>query len=670
MEQFLRVTPVVGLPQFNGWSHVWELVLDPQTTCVFCLSVSGDNASNIGRDITASIEQLPPRSAQGLYQTLADCIQLTHDQHGQLSISGGIFRNKRSIFATYQSAIILKRGAKVGRIIQSDTELQLIEGRFDIDDVFVFSTDAARQFMPQIELSFQRGFDSDGVITAIVPALHSLDDSSSSALAFVAVVEEDKLLEPEAPPAMEIDFQTTSDEAQPVVAIQQEPEEQLTTPALQADEEPLTPLTDQSHGNLEKLLLGEKLSKAGTMLSDFGAKVMIGSKKVGNVARTVTRSFSSNTYLDEVAAKKARTWLIIIVSAIALISIVALVLWHNSKKTEAQALEAAAPYRSQLSSIVASAATDPIPARETAGVLIETIKSAQSKADASGEKRTAKELAEVLVEAQSAYQEISGKEEVSELPVFYDLRLVTSDFIALLATSAGDNALFIDTEKKQTIGLNLQTKAVFESDLSSLAPIKSLAPFQDTQTVLLADGLYSLDLVDGAQAVKLKEEGDSNRDATLIASFGSYVYVFNPDKRNIYRYIKQEDGYSDPVGWLVDPLGVPFESVVSWAIDGDIWMGTQGGQILRFASGKSQDFVVTGLSDSFTSALYVVTREDLNNIYVLEPARSRLVVLSKEGQFIREIKNSSLGAATQALISADGSTAYVVSGSTVFSVEL
>ncbi|MDQ5951143.1 MAG: hypothetical protein QG639_420, partial [Patescibacteria group bacterium] len=234
MEQVLRVTPVVGLPQFNGWSHVWELSLDPQTKCVICIGIAGDNAGNIGRDITENIAQMPPRSAQGLYQTIEDCIKLATDQQGKLSIAGGIFKNKRSIFATFNSTILLKRGPKVGRIIQSESEPQIIEGKFDTDDVFVFSTDAARQFLSQVELSFQRGYDSDGVITGIVPALHSIEDSSTCALAFILVTEEDENQPMYVPPAMEIDIQTTSDEESPLLSVEQEPEPDF-SPDLGAD---------------------------------------------------------------------------------------------------------------------------------------------------------------------------------------------------------------------------------------------------------------------------------------------------------------------------------------------------------------------------------------------------------------------------------------------------
>lgn len=668
MEQVLRVTPVVGLPQFNGWSHVWELALDPQTKCVICLSIVGDNAGNIGRDVTEAIAQLPPRSAQGLYQIFEDCIQLTTDQRGELSIAGGIFRNKRSIFATYKSSIILKRDSKVGRIIQSDSELQVIEGRFDTDDVFVFSTDTARQFLSQIELSFQRGYDSDGVITAIVPALHSLEDSSTSALAFIAITEQDTSEPVYVPPAMEIDFQTTTNTETPVLSV--EHEQAVATDTLESSSGITIGSSEELVGQPDKPSSATSVAKVTKNMAKLGRKTIEISKKLGTNLINFKRLFSSKTYVGLPSSKKVTRWLIVIVGVVIIVGVVVWIVRSRMQQAEAVALETAAPFRSQLSEVVSAAESDPIPARETVAALIESIKNAQSEAEVEGEKRTVQELAAVFSEAQAVYQEISGRDEVSELPLFYDLRLVTSDFISSLATSSDNLSVFIDDEKKEALILNLQTKQVFKLDLSSLAPIRSIGAFQTSQIVVLANGVYTLDLKEGATPVVVKEEGDSNREGTLTASFGSFVYVFNPDKRNIYRYVQEGDTYSDPVGWLLDPLGVPFESVVSWAIDGDIWIGTEGGQVLRFASGKTTDFTIAGLPESFVSSIQVVTRENLENVYILEPAQNRLVVLTKEGQFLREIKSSSLGAATSLLIDQTGSKAFAVSGSSVFEVDV
>jgi hypothetical protein len=52
--------------------------------------------------------------------------------------------------------------------------------------------------------------------------------------------------------------------------------------------------------------------------------------------------------------------------------------------------------------------------------------------------------------------------------------------------------------------------------------------------------------------------------------FNTYLYVFNPQERNIYRYLQNAEGLSDPIGWLTDKQGLEFDTITSMAIDGDV----------------------------------------------------------------------------------------------------
>ncbi|PIR61835.1 MAG: hypothetical protein COU66_01640 [Candidatus Pacebacteria bacterium CG10_big_fil_rev_8_21_14_0_10_44_11] len=677
MEEVLRVTPVVGLPQFNGWSHVWELNLDLQTKLVVCLALEGDNATNIGRDVIELIAQLPPRSAQGLYQALKEAIALCENQQKSLSVSAGIFHHHQTVLASYQSSIVLKRGAKVGTIVQSENELRIIEGKFDLDDVFVFSTQNGRQFISQISLNFERGYDSDGVITAIVPALHSLTDSSTAALAFVAVTQEEPMAESPVP-TMEIDLQSNDDQESLAISlsagqssskVNQELSQTTTLAQAQAAADDSGITIGQPLSSSKKQYFLHRKNILDTTLRGFAVAITIG-RRLGQTgvqtATQIIQSFSSKTYLGAPPSKKMIRLAILAVVIVLFLALLGWFFWARNKQLEAAALAIAQPFRAQLAQLATVATVDPIPARLMATDLMAAVTMAQQQAEESGEKKTAAELSIILTEVKTVYDNISGRDELTELPIFYDLRLVSSDFIASQATLVGNQAMFLDSEKKTVIILNLDTKQVFATSVDSLESVRAVSPFQDLSAVLLANGLYQLPFNVDAQPVEVKEVGDSNREATLIANFGSYVYVFNPEKRNIYRYVKSGGQYSDPVGWLLDPLGVPFTSVVSWSIDGDIWLGTDSGQILKFTTGKAADFNAQGLEDPLFSPLQVVTREELNTIYILEPAKKRLVVLTKTGQFLREIKSSSLGAATTILINTDGTKAYVVSGSTVF----
>lgn len=677
MAQTLRVTPVVGLPQFAGWSHVLEHIIDPETRYVFCFSVSGENASNIGREVVESLLAIPPRSAQGLYQALEDAEAIVAAQNCRLSMVAGVFRYKRSVFAALSGSILLKRDSKVGKIIHAESSIAVIEGKYDLDDVFVFATDQARQFVPEIELHFKRGFDSDGVITSIVPALHALEDSSLSGLGFVVVVDEEPLAEvAEYSATFEINepSDTVEDEQQPFFSIEQET----------AVDEPVDanfPLTQETTvqnneagaSTQPRKLLTVLITQLPRMVHKIRLSLQLLLKIITKIFIALKSLFSSKTYIGGPSRKKIIRWLVVIV--VVVVCIIGGIGWYVSRKAKAEAAAeaAVAPFRIELQELKAQAIDNPIPAREQASTLIVTLQAQQSEAETIGDKRKAVAFAELLSQAQTTYQEISGRDEVSELPVFYDLRLVSSDFITAVASSNQKMAYFIDSEKKQAVALDVTTKQVTRQSLDSIGTVTAVAAGVDeSKMFLLANGVYENALTEDAVPISIKEEGDSNRGATLVGSFGSYLYVFNPEKRNIYRYIKGDEGdqYSDPIGWLLDPLGVPFEAVTSWAIDGEIWMGTNTGRVLRFASGRAEDFSITGMEDPFNSTLKVVTTEDKNEIWVLEHEKSRVVVITKNGEFLREIKSTSLGAATGMVLDNTGNKVLVISGSSIFEISL
>lgn len=672
MSQTLRVTPVVGLPQFTGWSHVLEHIIDPETRCVFCFSIHGDNASNVGREIVENILSIPPRSAQGLYQAIEDSAEICANQDCQLSMVAGVFRHNRSVFAAIDGSVVLKRDQKVGKIVEAGSEIAVIEGKYQLDDAFVFCTSQAREFLSEIELQFKRGFDSDGVITSIVPSLHALEDSSLSGLGFVAVVDEEKEADiPQQPATFEITQEEEQDNA-PLISIERdEPKvEEMINEEQIPDAVPLTTAQSEKRQpqNLSKVIATAKHIGVG-----IWAFIVWFVKVVLTMFRSIASLFSSKTYVGAPPKKKIITWLVI--GVVGIVAAAGTIWWfaHQSAKQDAAVQAAVAPFETELAQIKVDAETTPIPAREHAASLITTLQAQLTEAEAIGDKKKMAAFTTLLEEAKTVYQDISGRDEVSELPVFYDLRLVSSDFITSTAGSNQNVAYFVDSGKKSAVVLDVTTKQVNTQNLESIGEITAVASgTSDDDMVLLADGIYLQGLEADDQPELIKDAGDSNRDGTLIKSFGSYVYVFNPAKRNIYRYIEQqdEDQYSDPIGWLLDPLGVPFESISSWAIDGEIWMGTTNGEILRFASGRTEDFSITGLQDPFSSMLQIVTKEDLDQIWVLEHEKNRVVILNKNGEFLREIKSSSLGAATNIILDQTGQNAFIVSGSSVFEVSL
>jgi len=76
------------------------------------------------------------------------------------------------------------------------------------------------------------------------------------------------------------------------------------------------------------------------------------------------------------------------------------------------------------------------------------------------------------------------------------------------------------------------------------------------------------------------------------------------------------------------------------------------------------------LAEPFGSAITLFTKEDYEYLYVLEPTGNRLVMITKEGEFYKEVKSESLASTTRIIVDEENKKAYAISGAEVFEVGL
>ncbi len=637
--QSVRVTPVVGLPQFTKWSQVVDHIFGTGYHLVSALSITGSNAGSLGRDIVQYLLEQEPHNAQELYTVLAACYEVAETQGAHLSMSSGIFIAGASIFATTDSLILLRRKDKLGILLQSNQDISVVEGAQYSDDIFIFSTRAAEQYTASLSQQFAAGFDVDGVITSIVPAIHALEDSAGCALAFVTSVETKT-----SPQSYHTDYSSL-----PLSPAVGRPELLSSVPS-------------------EKNILEKKENSVFQRFLKNSSSAM--SHTWNSIRQKNNQLFSKKTYVDGENVKKIQRIILIILVIILGSATVAFLSIRRSKQQTAQAAALIAPYTKRIQEISAQSDSDVVAARNSAAALVQELGKLQSQMATTSTKKSIEAIEKTLSDAQSMLTAISGKQQLSQLPIFYDLRLAVNNFVTSSVTLDGNTLVSLDVDKKMLVLLDTQTKQVTVGSDDSFAKVVALAPL-DAQTVgLLGGGITTVALGDTISPNKSIPEGDSNRAGTLLAGYESYIYVFNPEKRNIYRYTETKGTYSDPIGWLQDPLGVPFTSVTSMSIDGDLWLTTKEGEIKKFSSGKKVPFTLTGLSENFTTPITMTTTNTGTQLYVLEPQKKRLVILDKNGVFLREVKSDSFASVSSVVVDEAHASMYIIGGSLVYQIAI
>jgi len=624
----LRVTPIVGLPTYTDWSQAATLPL-VSGKFVILLSVRGQSAAVLGQSVLSEISATPPDSAQAVYTLLTALLKKYPED--KLSVACLLLKSDKVALGAVRASILLHRDTTTGRVLPASHEVSLRSGTSKTDDVYILLNEQGEQFVPAIEQHFAHGLIAEAVATTLVPAVQSSgNQSGTGAIALVEVIEQVVLTQEK----------MLSDSIEPSVS-------KTAVPDLVEPE----PAKNAAWRSLVSQLLTSGKHRGAQLWSTVRSL---------KLRRNVV--YVRTTLYDH---WRKRALLIVGVLLAALGTVMGFWWWYNSSQTAVQT--ELAPLEERLAAAQQVVEDDPLAARQAAAQVVaelEVLVSTKGKQRLIGSRYT-----QALAQAQVVLTTLSGKVAIVELPVFYDLRLVQSEMVTTTSHLSDKKGVFIDAEKKQVVVLDLTSKQVQLHSLTELPKIQATTVTDDA-LFLLGEGLWQLRLTDNTQLQAITLVGDSNRAGTLLGSFGSYRYVLNPEKRNVFRYTQTADGVSEPIGWITDPLPVGYETVASLAIDGDIWFGTTSGELLRYASGKRQTVTLSGLEEAFTSSLLLATTAESPHLYVLEAGKQRLVILSKMGTFLREVRSPSLATVTSFFVDEAGGFAYLTSGSTVYQIAL
>ena len=136
------------------------------------------------------------------------------------------------------------------------------------------------------------------------------------------------------------------------------------------------------------------------------------------------------------------------------------------------------------------------------------------------------------------------------------------------------------------------------------------------------------------------DKGNSEEEAIIdvsweeaggIGVFGSNVYILDRTD-NILKFVPTGSDYASS-DYITDDTDIT--DSVAMTIDGSIYVLNSDGNIQKFTRGALDDFSITGLEKSMSTPTRITTVEDFENIYILDKGNSRIVVIDKEGNFVK-----------------------------------
>ncbi len=722
-----KTVPLLGLSLAKGWAQVCST--DNQQLTL-SLALQGENAKNFGKELCKKITSNKISTAQQLHQFLLDTINGTRKNNLQLQATACLIENNTLTVACYAGIILLKRDEQVKPVIFSDQKLKLIQGKIKPQDCLALATKQAMRNLPQLPDELQQTNDYEKIKQQLEISLQKEPDSSLSAVALAEIKEAQKIEKVEKIDAA-IEPQIEKEKLESVPKIEEkeekieipEPKKEIEKPSTNKPNAPgFEPLSSQIERKRQELIhkknkrtigqIAEKYKeifkhnsyklkkpfkhlwrKSQQLTHNFINKIktlkltsiLAATKKISKKILKFTQFMKkidfnklkiwqkkpSEIYLHQYNKKKvARRTLLILFP---ILMIVAAGLWWNQQRqlTIKQTQESLQPALELYQTAQQLQENEIIAARNKTEQAINTL--AKLKKDQEGNRLATSLIDEKLEEFKNFYQDINTDAQLDELEIFYNLRQIDPTFISSDLTSNQQYLILLDKEKQKLALLDQNTQETQLIELEQGTQARDIIA-DGNNVYLLGQGIYQLsipeEITQTASVKQIKEQGDSDREAIALGLFNSYLYVFNPEKRNIYRYIIQDNDLSDPIGWLIDKTGLEFEQINSMSINGQIWLSSQTGEILQYEKGEPVPLNLDVLEPNLEQITDIYTQENLDYIFVLDAQNQKVIIFTQQGELLQQVIAPNLAGATQITVNAENNQLFVLNGSLVYNYAL
>jgi hypothetical protein len=326
--------------------------------------------------------------------------------------------------------------------------------------------------------------------------------------------------------------------------------------------------------------------------------------------------------------------------------------------------------------------------------LTATIEQKQNQIDASllynneeGAKKLLDEIREILKqlpqnsqEQKERYNALAAKNQVQIEKISRVIRsdpVELANFINLNANAkpiniilAKDKIYAADTAQKAVYSIDPQSKLITAINLNNQNISRLNFPSLDKNNNIYYLNSNNLKILD-AKTEKLSDlEIDYSGDLQKVIDLKQYnnrFYLTDITSSQIYRFSKSGDKLTGASAWINGKEDLT--NVVSMAIDGNIYLLKNNGEILKYTKGKRQDFSLSAVEPPLGQASKIIVSPEQDYIYIFEPAAKRLVVFNKTGKSVCQYASDKLASLKDFQIDEKNKKIYFLNGTSVYSID-
>jgi hypothetical protein len=278
------------------------------------------------------------------------------------------------------------------------------------------------------------------------------------------------------------------------------------------------------------------------------------------------------------------------------------------------------------------------------------------------------EVLALLDKVQNTRDSINNIKRLSSLQPYVDLSQKRETVEALGLMSMDDNLFAYEYNALYEIILDqvLDPKTIDDTEV-----VMSATPMPDQgMLVFLTQSGRVIEYADGQFRFASNDDGGWKAGVDIKA-YGRNLYMLSPSANQIYKYSRLRDKFSSASEYNSD---ADLKGAISMAIDGNVYILKQGGEITKLFKSKVQPFVIEDMGADISQATQIFTSPELNNLYVMDPVNKRVVIIEKEvGQGARyksQIYLNDLDGLQGIYVDPSEQTLYVLSKKAIYKTEI
>ena len=244
-----------------------------------------------------------------------------------------------------------------------------------------------------------------------------------------------------------------------------------------------------------------------------------------------------------------------------------------------------------------------------------------------------------VTQLESKIQESEGKivkKESKEYEEFYDLTVENKDAKGSMIAKEKELVAILDADQNTIYVFDVDSKSLTEYAHKEVGSAVAIGIYSgDVFFVTQKKGIFKF--TTQSKVNNIVEE-DSMKNVVDMELYNGNIYVLDESTEEVYKFLVTEGGYSDKKTYFGAGQTISLTGATGLSIDGSVYLSTKD-SVQKYLSGVRESFSPDFPTEN-AQFDHIYTDADIEQLYILDKKNASVYILTKEGEYQRQIQSS------------------------------